>query len=179
MAEKEETLYKQTEEDSPDAFRRLYDMYWLQLYRYACNILRDDSQCQDIVQEVFCDLWRRRAANKIQFVRAYLYRATKFQILKLLRDGKTTQEHKQQFAKTQEQFFIHDAEPVAIDYNELSDAIQQLPEKCQEIFNLRWNDNLSQEEIAERLGVSKYTVKNQIAKALDKLSKSIRVKLNS
>ena len=55
-------------------------------------------------------------------------------------------------------------------------AIDSLPEKCREIFILSKRDGLKYEEIADELGLSVNTVRNQIIKAL-KLIKDGAVKI--
>lgn len=177
MITDDEAIYRQITNDSKEAFRLLYEKYWKLLYRYAFRILRDRILCEDIVQEVFCDIWQRRGSRKIEFMDRYLYRSVKFQVLKSLRDGKATEEHYKKFSEMQEIISNPEATGSTATGNAaLTKAIRQLPPGCQEVFSLRWNDNLSQMEIAEKLGVSRFTVKNQLAKAMQRLTSLVRVK---
>ena len=57
---------------------------------------------------------------------------------------------------------------------ELSHYLEKLPKRCQEIFYLSRMDNLSNQEIAGRLGISKRTVENQITTALKHLRSCFR-----
>ena len=52
-------------------------------------------------------------------------------------------------------------------------AIDSLPEKCREVFILSKRDGLKYEEIAEELGLSVNTVRNQISKALKVLKEGV------
>ncbi|NNG10912.1 MAG: RNA polymerase sigma-70 factor, partial [Arenibacter sp.] len=67
------------------ALRMLYGRLWEQMYVLAFSILRDEAVSKDIVQEIWIDLWERR--NKIlnQNIEAYLIRATRFKVFKVLR----------------------------------------------------------------------------------------------
>ena len=52
-------------------------------------------------------------------------------------------------------------------------AIDELPERCREVFLLSKHDGLSNEEIAEELGISIKTVKNQMTKAFSRLREAL------
>ncbi|MDE6336757.1 MAG: sigma-70 family RNA polymerase sigma factor, partial [Muribaculaceae bacterium] len=48
-------------------------------------------------------------------------------------------------------------------------AIDELPERCREVFLMSKRDGFSNDEIAEELGISVKTVKNQMTKAFSRL----------
>ncbi len=60
------------------AFATIYDTYWSQLLAIAYRLTQDKEQSEEIVQEVFVSLWRRRHEVKIESVSAYLATAVKF-----------------------------------------------------------------------------------------------------
>ena len=74
--------------------------------------------------------------------------------------------------------YIMDVEE-KINYQELQQKLQmildELPDRCREIFYLSRFQNLTNQEIADRLLISKRTVENQISRALQKISASIEV----
>ena len=57
--------------------------------------------------------------------------------------------------------------------NALREAIDKLPERCREVFMLSKMEELSNKEIAERLGISVKTVEVQMTKALSRLRKEL------
>ena len=155
------------------ALREIYDLFWERLYYFAYNILKDEMICDDIVQEIFVGLWENRHSNNIKNLGAYLHKAVKFQCLKHIRSHKIANDYinrinQIQFLNQTEEF-IHFEELRGI----LNDSIDQLPEKCREIFQLSRFDELSNQEIANKLGISIQTVKNQISKALQHIRVSV------
>ncbi len=73
--------------------------------------------------------------------------------------------------------FVPEADEEAVDTSERDAriwiAIDQLPDKCREIFLLSKRDGLSNEEIADQMGISIKTVKNQMTKAFARLRDSL------
>lgn len=152
--------------DDEQAFRTIYDQYWSGLYHYALNVLEDSNICEDIVQDVFVSLWQRSDTLEIDNLSAYLFQSVKFQIFKHLRNGKITQRHLERMTHFQSQ---NDTEEKLIAKeleSELKKLIDGLPARCRQIFLLSRFEHRSNQEIAEQLGLSVQTVKNQISKAL-------------
>lgn len=56
----------------------------------------------------------------------------------------------------------------------LRSAIVRLPERCRELFQLIFKDELRYDEIAERLGVAPGTVKSRAARCREMLSRELR-----
>ncbi len=166
-------LLQRLKENDPEAFEKIYDRFWQELYVFAYNVLKDEAVCNDIVQDIFVDLWERRHETEIQNLPAYLRRAVKFRCLKHIRSGKIAQHHIQRIEQIH---FINQTED-NLYYQELnvilSESINQLPTKCQEIFRLSRFQHLSHQEIADHLGLSLQTVKNQISKACQQLRSSV------
>lgn len=151
-------------------FIQLYDTYWHQLYAFAFNILRNKHDTEDVIQNVFVDIWNRYEAIQIENHKAYLYKAVKFQCAKKLKSTQFNHiqieniEYALQFLDQQ----ISEQNKAKEELIEKIDAKANdiLPERCLEIFKLRYYDNLSYKDIAEKLNISRSTVDNQISKAL-------------
>jgi DNA-directed RNA polymerase specialized sigma24 family protein len=67
-------------QDDSNAFTKIYQKYWQELYNAAYKRNRNREQCQDIVQNVFTDLWNRRMALTIDNLQAFLHTAVRFQV---------------------------------------------------------------------------------------------------
>lgn len=153
-----------TERQFEAIFRRLY----VPLGMYALRLVNDIDEAEETVQEAFVRTWELiQSGAEIDNIRTYLYRAVRNNAIENLR-------RKQQTCCQEE---IGDITDEVIDTSErdarIWKAIDQLPERCREIFLMGKRDGLSQGEIANELGLSVQTVKNQMSKALKSLREAL------
>jgi RNA polymerase sigma-70 factor (ECF subfamily) len=135
--------------------------------------LHDQTLSEEIVQDIFVYFWENREKLKITTsVKSYLFSASKFKSLNLLRDTKTKKRIAEKIGQTVP-LITSEVEDSYFDTNEfkkiLDTAVDQLAPKCREIFLLSKLEDLSNREIAEKLGLSVKTVENQMTIALKKL----------
>ena len=147
----------------------LFRLNYRPLCLYALHYLQDTDLAEDMVQECFTTLWEKiRQGGPITNRRAYLYMAVRNRCLDhLRRKGVQTES-----LKPHDTYGIieeDDAEQRSAIEARLWTAIDSLPEKCRQIFLMSKRDGLKYEEIAEELGLSVNTVRNQISKALNTL----------
>ena len=151
------------------AFLEIYNRFQGLLYIYACKIIKDEEDAEDIVQEVFLYLWDKRSSIILKSsISSYLYSAVRFKFFNLLDRKKIRTDYKISF-----QQFLDQGEYVTDNYirekefNQLIEKeIAALPDKMREIFELSRKHHLSRKEIAAQLNLSEKTVKNQINNAL-------------
>lgn len=151
--------------DDRKAFEILYEKYSPKLYYAAYNLFRDKDVCEDLVQELFIDLWAKRSELKIASLEWYLKVAIKNRVLVYIRTQRATLdvsaiEALAERYSADSRLLQHDISRV------LEDNVAQLPEKCRQIFTLSRKEYLSNKEIATRLGISIKTVENQMTIAL-------------
>jgi RNA polymerase sigma-70 factor (family 1) len=151
-------------------FRELYDP----LTRYAYTFVRDHVTAEDIVQEVFVRIWEKHASIvESPQARPYLYRTVRNTCFNHLGSKKRIQFFSLSDTDLEEEDSLtwtvseEQEEEDIPNYREiLQKGIDQLPEKCREIFLLKRSEQLSNQEIADHLGISIKTVNNQTWKAM-------------
>ena len=145
-------------------FRRLY----LPLGMYALRIVDDADVAEDMVQEAFMNTWERLEGGlDISNFKAFIYRSVRNECLTYISSQKENVGVE----------FIPEVGEEEIDTSfrdaRIWKAIDELPEKCREIFLMSKRDGYSNEEIAEELCISLKTVKNQITKAFSRLREAL------
>ncbi|MGM9478748.1 RNA polymerase sigma-70 factor [Pedobacter sp. GSP4] len=162
-------LVSDMQSNDRSAFEKIYNKYWSKLYLSAYHILRNKEAAEDIIQEIFVSLWLKRAHTTVDNLNNYLFTAVRFQVFKAIRDGKLRTDL---LNETEELLSYQNAENAFAEkeiINHLDKSIEQLPQKCREIFILSRKEHLSVKEIADRLNISPKTVENQITIALRRL----------
>jgi len=136
-------------------------------------VLGDEMVCEDIVQDIFLDLLERFSGITIKNVKAYLYQAVRFQVAghikKLRYRGKRAEIIENHAIGNNVEEHISSREMQHI----LDDSISLLPDRCREVFYLSRFEELSNKEIAGKLGISVLTVETHMKKALKSLRKSL------
>lgn len=174
--ENESSLFALLRQGDEIAFSKIYKRYWVELYNAAYKRLPEKAHCQDIVQNVFADLWIRRGIVVIDNPTAYLHTAIRFQVLKQI-----SKSPKDSFLT--ENFLTELISPIETDgeliYKESKVLIElyidALPKKRRNIFVMRYFENLTTLEIAAELKISQKTVQNQLTVA----SHALRFKLTN
>ncbi|QIL40349.1 RNA polymerase sigma-70 factor [Pedobacter sp. HDW13] len=152
-----------------DAFVVIYHRYWECLINAAYQRLRSRSDAEEVVQEVFVNLYLRR--NEIEpksTLEAYLKTALKYKVIDMYRLQQLHYKHIDNLiAETQVNPQAADDE-LAIREFKLSvlSACQKLPQKCREVFIMFRFEELSHKEIALRTSISVSTVKKHLHKAM-------------
>lgn len=148
-------------------FEHLYNHHWEKLYAFCFRMTRDQHISQNIVQDIFSDLWERRQQVNIASIENYLFRAAKNQILKEYRKKKfDTTVIEEKF----ESYIITHTETLDAEMlDKLYALMNNLTEKKREILMLNKIEEMTIDQIALKLNLSKQTVKNQLSSALKQL----------
>ena len=140
----------------------------LECGRCARLIIDDVDHAEDIVEEAFLKAWQTISSGTIvENFNSYIYRSVRNECVNFLR-------RKNNFEDIDA---IPEISEEAIDTSirdaRIWKAIDGLPEKCREIFLMSKRDGFSNQEIADELGISIKTVKNQMTKALSRLREAL------
>lgn len=165
----DDLLLKQLHQSDEHAFAEIYNRYWKPLYTSAHNILQVKEAAQDVVQEVFISLWKRREVVQIDVLQSYLHQAVRFQVFKAIRAEKTDQDFFKRLSLISKDILFED--PVL--FKELEGVYQQLiqslPPDEKEIFLLHRDSGLTYKQIAEQKNISVKTVEKKMSRALKEI----------
>lgn len=166
----DKTLFLKIKEGDEAAFNKAFESYYSRLCFFADNIIHDYDQSSSIVQQVFVDLWlKRERLDVVYSLKGFLFRSVRNQSLDWLRHRKVESEYLQELSFKQEEAVFMDQLELAELNDKINTAIQELPEKCREIFVLCRFEGLKYAEIASRLEISVKTVETQMSIALKKI----------
>lgn len=166
-------------------FSELYLAYYSKLIRFAKEFVVHEEDAENIVQDVFTDLWERRDfINHIENINAYLFRLVRNRCLDYLKHKVFEQKYVENMQTSFEvelslklqcldRFDVFERSEENDMEIRVRTAINGLPKRCRDIFLLSRVEGLKYREISERLGISVNTVECQMVIALKKL----RVKL--
>lgn len=154
------------------AFRVIYDLLHERIYRLLFALVKDREQTEELLQETFVSLWlNRKKLNPDQPLYPYIYLTARRLAIDHFRKKMTEINAKQYLTRQQTEYSIETEEMVNVaDLQRLTEeAIKALPKQQQTVFILSRNEGLSHDEIAERLQISRHTVKNHLVSALKAL----------
>lgn len=165
----DKALLLQLQEGKRTAFNLLYNKYWEQAYSNAYKRLKDEDQAKDVVQEIFVSIWVNRH-NPISNLPAYLSTSVRNQVFKLAAKNKNLMPYLDVFENIPDQ---NDHADSNILWQEFYTAYERLlltlPPKRQQIFRLRFHDDIPTKTIAAQMQISRKTVQNQLGKAIEQL----------
>ncbi|MDD4192640.1 MAG: RNA polymerase sigma-70 factor [Mangrovibacterium sp.] len=155
------------------AFDLLFERYYSNLCHYAASVIHDHDASEDMVQDLFAELWVNHKQITIRSsLYSYLLRSTRNACLDHLKHLKVKEKFQSE-AKTGLSETVEDNMELAEILHKMDESIEQLPEQCKRIFKLSRFENLKYREIAKLLNISENTVDTQIRRALNKLKNDL------
>ncbi len=156
-------------------YNSLFHKYYPGLIFYATRLVGEDD-AEDIVQDVFVGVWNQRDHIKCEEkIQSFLYRAVYTHALNVLKHRNIEGDYCttiQEIHQERVEYYQPDDNEV-IQYIENAElkrriyhTINELPEKCKEVFKLSYLHNMKNKEIADVMGISLRTVEAHMYKAL-------------
>jgi len=153
------------------SFTILYKKYWYKLYLIANRRLNDKAASEELIQEIFVQLWERREALQITSLENYLVRAVRYSVIDYVRKEIVKNNYIHHYRDFVEQEASQTDDTVAA--NDLAASMEAglktLPEKSQEVFRLSRIENWPVTRIATHLQLSEKGVEYHITKSLKML----------
>lgn len=173
----EKGLLERIRNDSESAFEEIYNRYWKQLFGFGMGRLNQREIVEGIVQEVFIDFWsRRKTLNINHSLASYLFSAVNFKVINQYKARSVREKYveKQKSQNLEFGFSIDDV----IQFKDLKLTIKgivnKFPTQRKKVYKLRFNKELSYQEIAETMEISVSTVEKHLMRALKDLRISLR-----
>jgi RNA polymerase sigma-19 factor, ECF subfamily len=167
----EQDLQQRIRAGDERAFDSVFRTHYARLVRMAESILRERAIAEEIAQEVMLELWRRRESLEVeQTFAAYLVRSTRNRALNHIRHQRIAAREAAIAAAESHSSPSADEEVLGIELQSaVSNAIDALPEKTREVFQLSREQGLKYAEIASVLDISVKTVEKRMGQALSEL----------
>ncbi len=152
-----------------NAFDTLFYKYKDKLFRFAFSLLKDEEDASEIVQEVFIRIWTKRMeVDSGKSFKSFLFKISYNLIMDELRLRLKNENYRKYLASYFDTVSYDLDSQVNYDtlLNKLRSAVEEMPAIRKQIYVLSRDIGLSNKEIAEKLGITKKTVENQINLAL-------------
>jgi RNA polymerase sigma-70 factor (family 1) len=162
-------LLDQLSKNDEHAFRLIFHAFSDRVYSFSFRLTRSQETAEEMVQEVFLKIWINRGSLAgIENFNAYLYTMTRnlaFNTLKRMaieEKAKTTLQR-----ELTDKHFDTEETVIHRDYQQLLHrAISHLPPQQRLVYSLCHQEGLRYEEVAQRLNISRLTVKTHMQQAL-------------
>jgi RNA polymerase sigma-70 factor (family 1) len=164
-------LFLLVKQNDAKAFEELFNRYWSGLVNAAYKRLNSREQAEDIVQNIFLDLYRRRTSIELTIsLKAYLSQALRYKVLNEYRSDLIS-------SKRQQYLFLNlpckNGFASCLEAKDLEKQIDTilkgLPGKCRQVFLLSRKENLSNRDISASLNITVSSVEKHITRALKTL----------
>ena len=175
-ANSDEGLLDRIAEGDQLAMRALFARHHVRVYRYVLRLLRNEAAAEDVISEVFLDVWRQASDFEGRSsVSTWLIGIARFKALSARR-RRTEAELDDEAADAIED---HSDDPeVVLQKKDKGDALRQclngLSAEHREIVDLVYYHEKSVEEVAEIVGIPQSTVKTRMFYARRKLGELLK-----
>ncbi|WP_101689473.1 RNA polymerase sigma-70 factor [Dysgonomonas massiliensis] len=156
-----------------DAFRYVFMKYFPKMKYFIAHLVKSEAIAEELSQDVFEKIWRNRSElSDLRTLSSYLYRMSKNIAINHIEHKYVERNYVQDY-KVEFDFSLEDQ----LDANEMKLLImlevEKMPEQRKRIFEMSRYENVKNEEIAEKLNISKKTVENHINLALKQIRKTL------
>jgi RNA polymerase sigma-70 factor (ECF subfamily) len=170
-------IIRQITQGDKNAFEVLFKNHYANLCGYALKYVWELDQAEEIVQDLFFNLWNKKSQLYISSsVESYLFRAVRNACLNYLKHKKIQDNYA---SAVQENYSsgirLNDNPMETLELQKrIDESIESMPPERKKIFLLSRYDGLKYKEIADKLGISVKTVEAQMGKALKYLREELK-----
>jgi len=172
----ETDIWERFRQGDRSALSELFCAHYETLDRYGRKLLRDEALRQDLVHDIFLEIWERKAPPPVVSVRAYLLGALRHRILAHFRETKRRSvplPAEPDFCLSPEDFWVGREEEASA-LSRLLEAMDRIPPRQREILYLRYYCRLGYDEVCSLLGIGYQVARNQLSLGLSNLRKALK-----
>ena len=171
MSEQDKILWQAFREGDRKAFEKLLHVYYRPLFQYGTKLLKDTDLVNDCVQDLFVNLWERRIfLSEARNLKQYLFSALGNLIAKERNRNPNWEELPDESEETETETFtenrIIDEEIEQEKKAQIQRTLIHLTRRQQQILHLKFFEEMSNEQIAEILDISRPAVANLLFEAI-------------
>lgn len=150
-----------------EAFEECYTEYRVKLTVYATSFLGDQADAQDLVQDFFAEFFEKALYNNVSTsLKSFLYTSIKNRCLNKIRDNTNRQRILKIIAPPEGITSVESDIDLRRLQAEITATISNIAPLSSKVFELAYFKDMNRNEIAEEMGISPNTVKNQLWRAL-------------
>ena len=153
-----------------EAVKRLFMQHYARMQRVARTLLYDVQESEDVCQDIFESLLRGETVLVPGTEERYLMMSVRNRCLKRLRHESVLQDYRQRTTDNSQESEDDWLEDI------VEFATSHLSEREQRIFNMRFTEGYSYEEIAAAEGISKVAVWKRLSHAITEVKKHFNPK---
>jgi RNA polymerase sigma-70 factor (family 1) len=157
-------------------FESLFRSSYVSLVRYARTLIKDQDTSEEIVQDLFCTIWKDKEKIRIESsLNGYLFRAVHNRCLHFIEHKRVVVRHAEEMSSLSAE--SPDSPSDILNFKELqakiASILERLPERCGKIFYMNRFEGLKYSEIAKKLSISVKTVEANMGRALKEFRKEL------
>ena len=150
----------------------LFKTHYTQMYHLALTLLFDEAGSKDVVSEVFASLLSGSTVVRADNAKAFLLASVRHRCLNVLHHKQVQERFARLFMEDSDTLVSNDTAEEQMQMEELMRYLQDsLPPLSQEIFRLRYLQEMTCQEVAEALNISRQTVHTHLKQSVEKIRK--------
>lgn len=148
-------------------YKEIFTEYYKPMCLFVKKLVFKGEEAEDIVHNVFLTVWEKQPEfNSKEHLKAFLFRSAYNQAITHINHQLFVQRAWGDFQWTQEEQENYLKKRIETEvFCEMMQAVEQLPERCRQVFKLSYIEGLKVSEVAQRLHISEDTVKTQRLRA--------------